>query len=74
MLTAGENTAIKVVAVRGNELLMPCGACREFMMQLGTTSPDIEILVNLHPVRTVKLAELMPHYWQASVENDKNGG
>lgn len=64
MLTAGETVATRVVAVKGREILMPCGACREFLMQLGPASRDTEILVSLTPLKTVKLAELMPAYWQ----------
>lgn len=35
MLTEQEQTIVKVVAVKGKEVIMPCGVCREFMMQLG---------------------------------------
>ncbi|CAM3282572.1 cytidine deaminase family protein [Lactiplantibacillus plajomi] len=63
MLTAGEQTVTRIVAVRGREILMPCGACREFLRQLG--NPDVEVLVQLAPLVSVKLKELLPRYWQA---------
>lgn len=63
MLTAGERTVNRIVAVRGREILMPCGACREFLRQLG--NPDAEVLVQLEPLVSVKLKELLPRYWQA---------
>ena len=39
----------------------PCGACREFMMQMGPTAKDIEVLLNRDGT-SAKLGELMPHY------------
>lgn len=41
----------------------PCGVCREFMMQLGAESEDIEILLSLEPLKTVKLGEMFPDWW-----------
>ncbi len=62
MLANGENEVIKVLAVYKNGSVMPpCGACREFMMQLGTGSKDIEVLIN-NQGKTVKLSDLMPEY------------
>ena len=60
MITNGESEIKKVVAVdkKGN-VLPPCGACREFMMQL-KNSDDIEVLVDNKGI-IVKLKELMPY-------------
>ena len=44
---------------------MPCGACREFMMQLDKDSPGLEILADAETGKTVRLRELMPHWWGA---------
>ncbi len=60
MITAGEFEIAKVVAVnKKGQVLPPCGACREFMMQLKNAS-DIEVLVDNHGT-VVKLKDLMPY-------------
>ena len=43
----------------------PCGACREFLMQLGPESGETEILLDLEGRKTVRLKELMPDWWGA---------
>ena len=60
MITKGEFEIKMVVAVdkKGN-VLPPCGACREFMMQL-KNSKDTEVLVDNNGM-LVKLADLMPY-------------
>ena len=64
MITNGESKIDKVVAVMPDGRVgAPCGACREYMMQLDLDSPDIEILLNLDPLRTTTLAELTPAWW-----------
>ena len=66
MITHGESQIDKVVAVMGDGSLgAPCGACREFMMQLDKDSGDIEILLDLDTKKTAKLKELVPHWWGA---------
>ena len=61
MITNGENHIDKVVAVMPNgQVGTPCGACREFMMQLDKDSGDMEILVDLEEEKTVRLRELVP--------------
>lgn len=42
---------------------MPCGACREFFMQLNLRNRDMEILVDYDSRQTVTLRELIPHWW-----------
>ena len=64
MITHGENQIDKVVAVMPDGRVgSPCGACREFMMQLDKNSGKIEILLDLETKKTVKLKELMPYWW-----------
>lgn len=60
MITNGEFEIKMVAAVdkKGN-VLPPCGACREFMMQL-KNSADIEVLVD-NKGTVLKLKELMPY-------------
>lgn len=42
---------------------MPCGACREFLMQLNIENKNMEIMVNYDSRETVTLAELTPDWW-----------
>lgn len=60
MITNGEFEIKMVAAVnKKGQVLPPCGACREFMMQL-KNSKDIEILVDNNGT-IVKLKDLMPY-------------
>ena len=64
MITHGESRIDKVVAVMPDGRVgSPCGACREFMMQLDRDSGDIEILLDIDSKKTVRLKELMPDWW-----------
>lgn len=42
---------------------MPCGACREFFLQLSDKNKDMEILTDYENRKTVKLIDLMPGWW-----------
>jgi cytidine deaminase len=62
MFTNGEYEVLKVCAVyKDGTVMPPCGACREFMMQLGSNAKNIEILVD-NQGKVVKLGTLMPEY------------
>ncbi len=64
MITNGESQIDKVVAVMPDgKVGPPCGACREYMMQLDKDSGEIEILLDLEPQKTVRLKELIPDWW-----------
>ncbi len=64
MITNGESRIDKVVAVMPDGRVgSPCGACREYMMQLDKDSGDIEILLDLETQKTVRLRELIPDWW-----------
>lgn len=66
MITNGESQIDKVVAIMPNgKIGSPCGACREYMMQLDKDSGEIEILLDLETEKTVKLKELVPDWWGA---------
>ncbi len=64
MITNGESQIDKIVAVMpdGN-VGSPCGACREYMMQLDKDSGEIEILLDLENKKTIRLKELIPDWW-----------
>ena len=64
MITNGESQIDKVVAVMPDgKVGSPCGACREYMMQLDKNSGEIEILTDLEPLKTVTLGDLVPDWW-----------
>ena len=64
MITNGESQIDKVVAVMPDgKVGAPCGACREFMMQLDKDSGDIEVLLDLGTKKTAKLKDLIPDWW-----------
>ena len=64
MLTNGESKIVKLVCVMRNKNVgTPCGACREYLMQLDKNSKNIEILINKETMETVRLEELVPMWW-----------
>ncbi len=67
MITHGENKIMKVLAIMpdGN-VGPPCGACREFMMQLDKDSKNIDVLMNYDTLETMKLGDLCPNWWTDS--------
>ena len=64
MITNGENEIIKLVCIdsKGNTGY-PCGACREYLMQLSKNSKNIEILKNIDTKETILLEKLIPDWW-----------
>ena len=64
MITNGENEIEKLVCIdsKGN-IGLPCGSCREYMMQLSKTSKNIEILKDIYTKEIVKLEKLIPDWW-----------
>ena len=65
MITNGESRIVKIVAVMGNgKVVMPCGVCRELMMQLDPKAGETEILCDYETKQVVKLRELLPNWWR----------
>ena len=65
MLTNGENRIKRVLAIMsdGNNGA-PCGACREFMVQLMPDDyKDIEIMIDYKTKKVMKLGDLTPEWW-----------
>ena len=61
MITNGESQIEKLVAITPDgKVGSPCGACREYMMQLDKDSGEIEILVDYETRKTVRLKVLLP--------------
>lgn len=64
MITNGENEIIALVCImKDGSIGSPCGACREYLMQLSEKSKDMEILIDNSPYKSVKLKELIPNWW-----------
>jgi len=61
MITAGESSISKIVAVWGdNTVLPPCGRCREFIYEIDKTNLNsTDVILGENSV--VKLKELLPH-------------
>ena len=67
-VNSGETVVKRLIAFRDQAPLgkgsgMPCGACREFFMQLNQKNKDMEIMVDFAERKTVTLGELMPDWW-----------
>lgn len=67
-VNSGQTVVKRLVAFRdrapyGGGSGMPCGACREFFMQLALENQDMEIMVDYEKRETVSLKELLPNWW-----------
>lgn len=67
-MSSGQTVVKRMIAFRdkppqGGGSGMPCGACREFFMQMALENRDMEILVDYGRRETVTLGELMPGWW-----------
>lgn len=72
MITNGEHRIKKLVCIMGNgKAGMPCGACRELLMQLAPENAEMEILVDCETMKTTTLKELVPNWWGRDRFNDK---
>lgn len=64
MLTCGENEIRKLAVVMSDgTMALPCGACCEFMMQLGQWAGEIEILIDYQKPEIKRLKDLFPNWW-----------
>lgn len=69
MIVNSSQTVIKRILVMrdkppyidGN--FLPCGACREFLMQLNDKNKECEILIDYESRKTIRLKELIPYWW-----------
>lgn len=65
MITNGEHEIDMLVCIGNNDkIMMPCGACRELLMQLSNYNKNMKILTNLEKKDTITLEKLMPNWWK----------
>lgn len=74
-LQSGQTVVKRLICFRDKppareDNMLPCGACREYFMQLNLTNQNMEILVDYASRETVRLAELIPGWW--GMERYKN--
>lgn len=67
-VNSGQTVVRRLIAFRdkapdGGGSGMPCGACREFFMQLSKRNRDMEIMVNFETRETIRLGDIMPNWW-----------
>ena len=67
-VNSGQTVIRRLIAFRdkppmGGGSGMPCGACREFLMQLAYENRNIEILTDYETRTTVRLGDLIPGWW-----------
>lgn len=64
MITNGEHEIAQIAAIgEDGNAVPPCGACREYMMQLSKDSGEMEILTDYANRKTIRLKELIPDWW-----------
>lgn len=67
MITNGEHRIKKLVCIMGDgKAGMPCGACRELLMQLSPENAELQILADCETEKAVSLKELVPDWWGKS--------
>lgn len=66
-MSSGQTVVKRMIAFRSEPPKenggMPCGACREFFLQLSDKNKDMEIMTDYESRKTVKLIDLMPNWW-----------
>lgn len=64
----GQTKVKRIIAFRdqlphGGPSGMPCGACREFLMELHPDNRNLEFMVDYETRQTITLGELLPLWW-----------
>ena len=67
-INSGQTVVKRLIAFRdkapfGGGSGMPCGACREFFIQLNHKNKDMEIMVDFEKREVVTLEKLLPDWW-----------
>ena len=65
---SGQTKVKKILAFRdktpyGEGSGMPCGACREFLLELNAENKEAEFMMDYETRKTIKVAELIPYWW-----------
>ena len=65
---SGQTKVKRIIAFRdkppyGEGSGMPCGACREFLLELDAENRHLEFMVDYESRKTITLGELMPLWW-----------
>ncbi len=63
MLTNGESEIVKLLCYKNGELILPCGVCREFLMQMNENNGDMKIMLDESEDNFVLLKNLLPSWW-----------
>ncbi|MCX8736626.1 cytidine deaminase family protein [Lactobacillus sp. B4026] len=65
MITQGETRVSRVLALMSNgKNVAPCGACREFIVQLMEKDyQNVEVMMDYRHDKVVKMSELTPEWW-----------
>jgi cytidine deaminase len=64
MLKNCESEIKEILAVKekfNNDVISPCGRCRELMLQINPENKDT--LVYVSKVKSIKLSKLLPKHW-----------
>ena len=65
MITMNEDEITHLLCIDSkNNIMMPCGACRELLLQINENNKQIKIITNLENFESVELIELMPKWWK----------
>lgn len=66
MITNGECEIEKLLCIgrHNDNIMMPCGACRELLLQLSNSNKKLEILTDLENKNTITLDKLLPNWWK----------
>ncbi|MFQ8706366.1 MAG: cytidine deaminase family protein [Thomasclavelia sp.] len=66
-MSSGQTVIKRIITFRDEPPVevsgMPCGACREFLMQLSLKNKDTEIMIDYKGRKTIKLEKLLPNWW-----------
>jgi len=65
-LQSGQTVVKRMLVCRNNPPRnggMPCGACREFLMQMNVKNKDMEIITDFETRKTVKLSDVFSNWW-----------
>lgn len=77
-VNSGQTVIKRLIAFRdkppyGEGSGMPCGACREFLMQLSSENRHMEIMVDYDSRKTITLGEILPLWWGEERYTQNNG-